>query len=163
MTFKAGLKGGLIGMAVAIVLTLLGLIPVPFLGCVCACLVWVMWVVAGVLAANFLTPPRSAGQGAGAGAIAGLVVAAGEGLVSIIIAGIRGAIGGASSLSSLTPEMMSQLADSGIPPELFTALSGGGGVAAALGVQALCCVAGLVLAAAFGAIGGMILSAAKKN
>ena len=54
MAVKAGLKGGLIGGAVGLVLTLLGLIPVPFLPCVCCGLSWLGYIGAGVLAGFFL-------------------------------------------------------------------------------------------------------------
>jgi hypothetical protein len=46
MTFQNGLKAGAIGAAVAVVLTLLGLIPV--IGCCTFVLTLVLWVATGV-------------------------------------------------------------------------------------------------------------------
>jgi hypothetical protein len=74
------LKAGLIGAAVAVVLSLLGL--VPCLGCITSVLALVLYVGVGVLTATWMKPPRDAGKGAGGGAIAGLVTIHLVGLIS---------------------------------------------------------------------------------
>ena len=61
MAGKAGLKAGLIGGGVLVVLTLIALIPIPFLSCICCGVDLLVYLGVGALAANFLTPPRTAG------------------------------------------------------------------------------------------------------
>ena len=125
MAGKAGLKAGLIGMAVMLVLTGLNQV-LPMTGA----WVWVscgvsslLYTGIGVLAGFFLAPPRTAGKGAGAGAIAGLISSAVSGVVSYII--IRTLFVRAIRLArgldypGLTTEQMQQLAASGMDPKLF--------------------------------------------
>ena len=160
MTGKAGVKAGLIGAAVLVVLALLNLIPVPFLGCVCCALILLAYVGIGVLAGYYLTPPRTAGAGAGAGAIAGLISGAAFGIASIIISVVQTAIGVAGAV--VDPELMRQFTELGvdIDPEILTLFTGAGGVAVGGG---LCCLGSLAIGAALGAIGGAIFGAAKSD
>jgi hypothetical protein len=162
MTGKAGLKAGLIGGGVLFVLTLLNLIRIPFLGCICCGLNILVYLGAGALAANFLAPPRTAGTSAGAGAVAGLVSGAIGGLVSLIIGAIQFAVGGgaAGAMSYLDPEVIRMLIDAGVDPQMFATLSGIGGVLLGGGG---CCLLGIGIGAGLGAIGGMIFSAIKSD
>ena len=157
MTGKAGLKAGLIGAGIILVVTLLS--QIPFLNCICCGLTWLVYAGIGALAGYFLTPPRTAGTGAGAGAIAGLVSGAAGGLIWAIIMAIQTAIGGAQNImSAIDPQVMRQLAELGVDPEMFAIFSGVGGVVIAGG---MCCLTGLAIGAGMGAIGGAIFAAAK--
>lgn len=164
MAGKAGLKAGLIGGAIMLVLALLGLIPVPFLRDVCCCGVQLLaYAGIGVLAGFFLTPPRTAGTGAGAGAIAGVVSGVVAGVVGMLIAAIRMAIAGPGQMiSTFDPEIMRQLAELGIgiTPRMLATFSGWGGVAIG---GSLCCLGWLVIGAALGAVGGAIFAATKSE
>ena len=62
---QAGLKAGAVGAGVIVLLNLIGLIPCA--GCVTCILGLLAYVGAGALAAYWLPPTRTAGQGAGAG------------------------------------------------------------------------------------------------
>ncbi len=165
MSTQAGLKAGGIGAAVMVVLALLGLIPIPFLGCLCCLLVFVAWIGSGVLAANFMQAPRTSGGAAGAGAVAGVLSGLGYGIVTALTAVVRAATGGGAALSSaLTPEMIQQFQQAGVDPQTFTQMmsfmaSTGG---AAL-VGSLCCIGARLLGAALGAVGGAIGSAIFKS
>jgi hypothetical protein len=154
---QAGLKAGLVGAGVAVVLSLLGL--VPCLGCFTFILGILAYVGAGVLAAYWLEPPRTAGDGAGAGAIAGVIMAAVGGVVNMIVGAIQFSISGGmgAAMSQIPPEALRSLQDAGIDPSSF------GTIGAVLGVGAVCCVAGLVLAAALGAVGGAIMASVKSD
>jgi hypothetical protein len=161
MTGKAGLKAGLIGAAIILVLTLLS--QIPTVGCVCCPLTFLVYAGIGALAGFFLTPPRTAGAGAGAGAIAGLISGAVSGLAWSIIMAIQMALTGSEEIvSAIDPQAMQQLAELGvdIDPEMLALFSGAGGVALA---GSMCCLTGLAVGAGMGAIGGAIFSAAKAN
>ncbi len=159
MTGKAGLKAGLIGAAVVLVLTLLS--QIPGVGCVCCGLTWLVYAGIGALAGFFLTPPRAAGTGAGAGAIAGLVSGAVGGIIWIIILAIQMALTGPGEIAStINPEQMHQLVELGIDSEMFAIFSGIGGVVIGGG---LCCLTGLAVGAGMGAIGGAIFAAVKPD
>ena len=159
MAGKAGVKAGLIGAAVMLVLTLLN--QIPGVGCFCCPLSLLVYAGIGALAGFFLTPPRTAGTGAGAGAIAGLISGALSGLVWIIILAIQLATGGTGDIASaIDPEVLRQLGELGVDPEMFTAVSGVGGVA--LG-GSMCCLASLAIGAGLGALGGVIFAAAKSD
>jgi hypothetical protein len=158
MSMQAALKAGGIGAGVMVLLALLGLIPIPFLGCLCCLLVLGVWIGDGVLAVYFMPTPRTSGGAAGTGAVAGLISGVGYGLVSGIASIIRAATGVASAY--ITPEMIQQLQDAGIDPQTFSLLTGtAGGVLAA----GLCCVTALVLGAGLGALGGVIGAAVLKK
>lgn len=154
---KAGLKAGLVGAVVAAVLSLLSL--VPCLGCVTGILGLLWYVGVGVLAAYWLEPPRTTGDGAGAGAIAGVITGLVGGVVGMIVGAIQFSTAGgpASVMSQIPPEALRQLQDAGIDPGMFASIGG------VLGVSAVCCVFGLVLAAVLGAVGGAIMAAARSD
>jgi hypothetical protein len=155
---QAGLKAGAVGAVVIVVLNLMGLIPC--VGCITCILGLLAYVGAGALAAYWLPPTRTAGDGAGAGAIAGVVAGIVGGIVNSIIAAIQFAISGGpgtmmSQMRQLPPEVMDPLYQAGVDPALFASIGG------VIGVSAVCCVIGFILAAVLGAIGGVIFAAAK--
>lgn len=157
MTGQAGLKAGLIGAAVLLVLTLLS--QIPAVGCICCGVSLLAYAGVGVLAGFFLTPPRSAGIGAGAGAIAGVISGVVAGVVQALVLAVQTLIAGPGEFASLLdPEQMRQLSELGVDPETFAAFTGTGGVA--LG-GALCCLSSLAIGAVLGAIGGAIFAAVK--
>jgi hypothetical protein len=159
MAGKAGLKAGLIGAAVMLVLTLLS--QIPGIGCFCCPVSLLAYAGVGVLAGSFLTPPRSAGTGAGAGAIAGVVSGAVSGLIWIIVLAIQLLVQGTGDIASaIDPEVMQQLTDLGMDPDMFAAFSGVGGVALGGG---MCCLAGLAAGAGLGAVGGAIFAGVKSD
>jgi hypothetical protein len=152
VTFQNGLKAGGIGAAVAVVLTLLGLIPL--VGCCTFILTLVLWIGVGVLAGYLgskTNPMQTAGEAAQSGAIAGVLTGLAGGLVTTIVSAIRLASGGtAQVLSQIPSEQLEQLRQVGIDPAIF---GGVGGVAAIVGC---CCIVGPLLAAALGAGGGAL-------
>jgi hypothetical protein len=152
-----GVKAGLVGAAAAVLLSLMRL--VPCIGCIASILGLAVYVGAGVLAAYWLTPPRTAGGGAGAGAVAGVIAALAGGVVSVIVGAARFAMmgGPAIIMRNLPPESLRQLERAGIDPRMFASIGG------IIGIEATCCVAGLVIAAVLGAVGGMIMASAKSN
>jgi hypothetical protein len=154
---SASLKAGLIGAAGAAVLSLVGSL-VPCIGCFTFILTLALYAGMGALAAYWLDPPRTAGQGGGAGAIAGLITAVVGGLVNLIVGGIRFAVSGGAPavLDQLPPEVMQQLGDVGV--ELGALVAGIGGFMA---ISTVCCVVGLALAAGLGALGGAITASTK--
>ena len=165
MAGNAGLKAGLIGAAILFVLTLLALIPVAFLDCVCCGVELLAYAGIGVLAGSFLTAPRDAGTGAGAGAIAGVISGLVAGIISMIVAAIQGATGAASA-GLLDPQMLEQLTELGVEldPEMLEIFTGAG-AGAGMGILggSLCCVGSLAIGAALGAIGGAIFGASKSD
>jgi hypothetical protein len=152
-----GVKAGLVGAAVAVLLSLMRL--VPCIGCIASILGLAVYVGAGVLAAYWLTPPRTTGDGAGAGAVAGVITALAGGVVSIIVGAAQFTLmgGPAAVMRNIPPESLRELERAGIDPRMFVSLGG------IVGIEATCCVAGLVIAAVLGAIGGMIMASAKSN
>jgi hypothetical protein len=154
---KAGLRAGLVGAVVAAVLSLLGL--VPCLGCIASILGLLWYVGVGVLAAYWLQPPRTTGEGAGAGAIAGLITALVGGVVGMIVGAVQFTIAGGprAILNQIPPEALRQLRDAGIDPRMFASMGW------VIGVGAICCGFGLVLAAVLGAGGGAVMAAAKPD
>ena len=155
---SAWLKAGLIGIAILVVLNLIGLIPV--LGCLTMPLGIVAYVVVGALAASYMPPRREAGTAAGQGALAAVLAGFGGGLVGMIIGLIRTAMGGAFQgaeiLSQLPPELRHQFRDIGISPDL---IAGAGGIGAAAICGSLCCVGGIMIAMIIATIGAVIVSA----
>jgi hypothetical protein len=153
---KPGVKAGLIGGAVLIVLDLLGLVPV--LGCVSMPLQLLAYIGIGVLAGIWLAPRREGGRAAGQGAIAGLIAAAIGGVVSIALAPVTLALSGGPQaiLSQLPAESLEALRGAGIDPN--TIINSG----TTAGLTAICCVpVGLLLGAGLGALGGVILAGIK--
>ena len=161
MTGKAGLKAGLIGAAVILVLTLLS--QIPAVGCICCGVTWLAYAGIGALAGYFLTPPRSAGAGAGAGAIAGLVSGVTSGLIWTIVMAVQMAIAGTDTIiSAIDPATMRQLSELGveISPDMLAMFSGVGGVAL---IGGTCCLTSMAAGAGLGAVGGAIFAAAKSD
>ena len=155
---QAGLKAGAVGAGAIIVLNLIGLIPC--VGCIAGILGLLAYVGAGALAAYWLPPVRTAGEGAGAGAIAGVVAGIVGGIVNMIIAALRFAISGGPAaamrqMGQLPPEVMRQFYEAGVDPKIFASIGG------VIGISAVCCVLGFVLAAVLGVIGGVIFAAVK--
>jgi len=159
---KAGLKAGLIGGAVVAVLQLLGLVPIPCLGCFLCLVMFAVYVGAGALAAYWLPVPRTTGDGAGAGAIAGVVTGIIGGILGMIVSAIQFTItgGGAAILSQIPQESLDALRDAGVDPSWLT---GATSIGAAVGVGAICCVVGMVIAAALGAVGGAVLAGVQSD
>jgi hypothetical protein len=150
---KAGVKAGLIGIAVMVVLTLLNQFVIPIRGALTYVMCGVstlLYVGIGTLAGYFLAPPRTPGKGAGAGAIAGLI----SGVVSTIIGSIimftRFSMTG--EIPGVTPDQMQQLADSGMEPKTLLILG--------MTVGPVCSMA---IGAGAAAIGGAILGALKTD
>ena len=161
MAVKAGLKAGLIGAGIVLVLTLLSHIPLPFLGCVCCGVIWLAYAGIGALAGRFLEPPRAAGTGAGAGAIAGVISGAVSGLVWSAVLAVQMALTGTGEIASMIdPDTMRQLTDLGLDPSTIATLSGVSGVGI---VGGLCCLAGLAIGAALGAVGGAVYCSTKSE
>ena len=166
MSGKAGLKAGLIGAGALFLITLPNLLPtflppIPCLGCICCGLPLLAYAGVGVLAGFFITPPRDAGAGAGAGAIAGLISAVGSTIAWMITMGLQMLISGTQDvMSTLDPEMIRQISELGISPEMFAALSGVTGLFIAGG---MCCLVSLALGAGLGALGGLIFGATKPD
>jgi hypothetical protein len=155
---KAGLKAGLIGGAIVAVLQLVGIIPIPCVGCFICLLGWATYVGAGVLAAYWLPIPRSAGDGAGAGAIAGVLTGIIGGIFGMIAAALQFAITGSSAaITQMPPELLDLFGDMDIDPGMFFT-RGSVTIGAVLGISAICCVGSMVIAAALGAIGGAVFA-----
>jgi len=153
MTGKAGLKAGLIGGGVAVILTFTQL--VPCLGCLTVPLMLLAYGVAGALAAYWLPTPRTAGDGAAAGAVAGAVAGALGGLawmgVSVLMYSQMGGVD--YIVQALPPEVLQMLQQYGIDPS--TAFSSGMYTA----TSAVCCgvlsLSGIGLGALVGALFSM--------
>lgn len=154
MDTQAILKAGGIGAAILIVFTIIDLVPIPCLGCFTFLLSLATYVGVGVLAANWMSPPRTSGSGAKNGAVAALAAAIIAGFVGLIINGIYFAITGSSQLTQafadLPPEQLDAMAQAGIDPTMFTGL----GIAGVFGLGAVCCGVWALIAAGLGAAGG---------
>jgi len=157
MVGKAGLKAGLIGLAVMVVISLINQLLLaelfaaqPLLSIGSCGLSVVLYVGIGMLAGIFLAPPRTAGNGAKAGLIAGLisaVVSVGLGVLIMVIRTNSGA-----PLPGVTPEQLQMLEEQGMNLGLITLISGTVGAV---------CGAGLGAGAAAG--GGALLAAIKPD
>ena len=152
---NAGLKAGLVGAVGVIILVLIQLLPC--LNCIAPILIFLWYIGVGVLAGFWLVPPRTAGDGAGAGAIAGLITALVGGVINMIVSTVQFSIfgGQAAVLNQIPPEAIMQFEQAGIDPGMFISTGG------VLGVTAVCCGFGLVLAAILGAVGGAIFASAR--
>lgn len=162
---KAGLKAGVIGAAIVAVLQLVGLIPIPCVGCFICLLGWAVYVGAGALAAYWLPVPRSAGDGAGAGAIAGVVTGLVGGIFGMIASGLQYAMfGGREAMMQgldawfeVFPEMQNSLLEMGLSTDMLASIE------FTLASRALCCIGGMVIAAVLGAIGGVIFASTQSE
>lgn len=153
----SGIKAGLIGAGVGIVFGLLGLIPA--IGCCFNLAMFLVYVLAGVLAALWIPPIRSAGAGAAQGAIAGLITRIGSSVVGVIRALIFAVTNRGMPVDPTTMEQLKELGVE-IDPAVWEFTTGVGG-AVLSGV--LCCVGGLALGVILGAIGGAIFASVKKD
>jgi hypothetical protein len=160
---QAGLKAGLIGGVIAIILALIGLIHC--VGGLIACFgTLLLWMGVGAWAVSLGGEEiRTAGEGAGAGAVAGAVTAAIGGVVNILIGLVRVAIFGATAaagaLGQIPPEAWRALRDAGIEPSLFVRWTAGFGGALIGGT--MCCLVGIAIAAVLGGLGGLLWRAMK--
>jgi len=152
MDMQAVLKAGAVGVGILFVLTLLGLIPC--VGCLTLPLTVITYVGVGVLAAYWMTQPRSGSSGAMNGALAAVVAAFIASVLSGIVNSIYFSISGVDpigeAITNLPPDQLAALQEAGIDP----AMLGGLGIAGILSIAAVCCVIWLVVAAALGAAGG---------
>lgn len=157
MVGKAGLKAGLIGLAVMVAISLINQLLLagiyarqPILSFASCGLSIVLYVGVGVLAGLFLSPPRKAGDGAKAGLIAGAISALVSVLLGVLIMVIRTSSG--APLPGVTPEQLEMIEESGINMGLITLISGSVGAV---------CGAGLGAGAAAG--GGALMAAIKPD
>ena len=157
---QAGIKGGLVGGAIAAVLQFAGLIQC--VGCFTCFLVYVVYVAAGVLAAYWLPIPRSAGDGAGAGALAGVLAGVIGGIFGMMASAVQFLfLDGSQAISQLPQEFWDMFGDMDIDPNMFA--SAEVTIGAVLISGTLCCVVGMVIAAVLGALGGAVFAAAKTD
>jgi len=157
MVGKAGLKAGLIGLVVMAVISLINQLLLaelfaaqPLLAVAGCGVSVVLYVGIGVLAAIFLAPPRTAGNGAKAGLLAGLIsaiVSVGLGMLIMVIRTNSGA-----PLPGVTPEQLQMLEEQGMKLSLITLIAGT--------VGAVC---GASLGAGAAAGGGALLAAIKPD
>ena len=96
MVGKAGLKAGLIGLVVMLIISVVNQLLLadvfasqPLLSFASCGVSIVLYLGVGVLAGLFLEPPRTAGDGAKAGAIAGLIAAIVSVTIGVLILAIR--------------------------------------------------------------------------
>jgi hypothetical protein len=145
MTGKAGLKAGLIGLTIMLVMSLVNhLLPIAentmLILAICG-IDLAIYAGVGVLAGIFLAPPRSPGKGAGAGAIAGLI--------SGIIVGVVGFIMVVTGVSTiLSSPQMQQAIEPGLDPMTIVVIGA---------------VCNPLLGAGVAAIGGAILAAVRPD
>jgi hypothetical protein len=150
------LKAGLIAGVVLIVVALIGQIPV--LGCLSLPLTWVGYILAGVLAAIYMLPPRNAGAAAGQGALAGVIAQIMGGLVSLVLGVIQASnTDTAAILSQIPKESLDQLRQAGVDPSIFVGPAGTGGV------LLVCCGVGVIIAAVLAAISAAITAAVRPS
>jgi hypothetical protein len=157
MIGKAGLKAGLIGAAVMVIITLInqfllldlftGNIALSIASCGVSI---VLYAGIGALAGLFLAPTRTPGNGAKAGAIAGLISAVISVALGVVIMAVRSAGGGPPP--GITPEQMEMMAEQGMNVGQLVLLSGT--------VGAVC---GAALGAGAAAGGGAILAGVKPD
>jgi hypothetical protein len=148
MIGKAGIKAGLIGLVILLMVTALNnLLPISGILVYVLCGIGiVVYAGIGALAGLFLIPPRTPGKGAGAGAIAGLIGSGINGTVSFIITSFRLSRG--LGMAGVDPQQMQQLLDAGYNPQTFI-LPG--------------IVCGLAIGAGTAAVSGAILAAVKPD
>lgn len=156
MVGRAGAKAGLIGAAVGAVLTVLSIVlggQSPALGRVGGGLIVLAYVGTGLLAGSFLAVPRSAGMGARAGALAGLIGGAGSGVVWVIAVLMRMTqVRWDGWVPIIGLREMSPPAGLGMPAEVMAMLLGG-----------VCGLISLFVGAGLGAAGGAVLGIAKRD
>ncbi len=154
MAGKAGLKAGLIGMVILVVMALLNqfvLLKVSQVFSWISCGVnLLVYLGMGALAGFFLAAPRTPKQAAGAGAIAGLI---GGGVSSAVGAVILFAqVAGGQGIPGADPQQMQQLVEAGIDPTMLVVISGSMGM-----------VCGMAIGIGLAAIGGAIFASVKPD
>lgn len=159
LNMGAALKAGLIGAGVLLVLSLIGLIPcVGIINCI---LIPIAYIGIGVLAAYWLSPPRSPAAGAVTGGVAGIIGGLVGGVLQGIVSGIQYAVtGGARVFSQLPPEVIRQLRDAGVDPRLIQQVTQPGFFVLTL---AICCFVGTVISALLAAGGGAVYASVSKE
>ena len=151
---SAGPKAGLVGAAVAVLLSLL--LPTTRVVWIAVAPSVVLYLAVGILAAYWAKSPRNVGQGAGAGAVAGLVTGLACGLIPIIFT-VVGFIAGATR-APLVRYYQHVLRDMraawqvGAVPGMVR-----------IGAVALRFGSAMVIAVALGAAGGAILSSLQRK
>jgi len=156
------LKAGLIGAAIVVVLKVLQLVP-----CVNCCAIpaeWVAYGCIGALAAYWIVPVRTMGAGAGQGALAGLIAAAIGGLVGIGVSVVGNTLLAplqVAMLRQLPPEVLQGMVEVGLDPGMLS--GAGAGAVETITNSSICCGIGLVIAAALGALGGLVFAAVKSE
>jgi hypothetical protein len=156
------LKAGLIGAVIVVVLKVLQ--QVPCVNCCALPLEWVAYGCIGALAARSIAPVRTMGAGAGQGALAGLVAAAIGGVIGIGINVVGAKVMApfqVAMLRQLPPDVLQQLMQAGLDPRMLSGI--GAGALDTIGTSAVCCGVGLVIAAALGALGGLVFAAVKSE
>ncbi|RME39362.1 MAG: hypothetical protein D6793_01195 [Thermoflexia bacterium] len=157
------LKAGLIGGGILGLLTVLGglgtVLPSGtrnIIGC-CICIPFLLaYPGIGALAAYWLTPPRTAGDGAKEGALAGMIAGAINGVVSVLLTLILSATGAYERvLYQLPPDAMRALEETGLKG-LYT-------TSGMLGSSCLGGICGILWAVAMGAAGGAIFAAIQRE
>jgi hypothetical protein len=152
MTIQNGLRAGAIGAVIAVILNLVGIIPV--VGCCTFILTLVLWIGVGVLAGYYgskSNPMQTGGDAAKVGAVAGAVTSLVGGVAETIIISVQVALGGTvQALSQIPPEQLRQLREIGVDPAIF------GNLAGVVGIGSCCCLVGTLVAAALGAAGGAL-------
>jgi hypothetical protein len=144
---KAGLKAGLIGTAVLLVMTVINqFLPAGGLVYVSCGISLLLYTGIGVLAGFLLAPPRTPGKGASAGALAGLIGGGISGAIGAVIMTVRLSQG--VGLPGVDPQQMQQLAEAGMDPRIMA-------------VPGLICA--LALGSGLAAIGGAICAAIKSD
>lgn len=148
MAGKAGLKAGLIGLVILLIVTTLNnLLPISGVLVYVLCGISIMiYAGIGVLAGLFLVPPRTPGKGAGAGAIAGLIGSGVSGAIGWVVTAIRLSRG--LGMAGVDPQQMQQLLDAGYNPQMFL-------------FPGIVC--GLIIGAGVAAVGGAVLAAVKPD
>jgi hypothetical protein len=154
------LKAGLIGAVIVVVLKVLEV--VPCVNCCAIPLEWVAYGCIGALAAYWTVSGRTMASGAGQGALAALIAAAIGGVIGIGVSVVGAAVLApfqVAMLRQMPPEVLRELANAGIDPGLITRT--GGSAVESVTSGAMCCGVGLVIAAALGALGGLIFAAVR--
>ncbi len=155
------LKAGLIGGGVLAILTIIQSVGMlfPEVSGIISCCICIPFLLAypgvGVLAAYWLTPPRTAGEGAKEGALGGVVAGAIGAVIIFIMALITGSAGIQQALQQLPPDALQALEEMGM-----SGLFSPGGFAALNCLDGIC---GILWAVALGAAGGAVLAAVKRD
>jgi amino acid transporter len=167
MIMSAWLKAGLIGGAILFILDVIGQIPV-----ICCCMPLLMlaaYIIVGVLAASYMPVPRDSGKAAGQGALAAVVASFIGGLINLIISMVRTVVWSSTTQvgqvwTSLPPDVQYMLRDMGIEPEFFNQVNDfGSSLVGSTICGSVCCLGGILVAAALGAIGAAIYASMKSD